>query len=127
MPAVILRTQATGVVSRPAYIKHFTVRETVKDKWGRGKTVKTRMQQQVPECQAVIFKCPADKCGKMNSQSILNAKVIDGEILGFYCCKCGRELEVEKPNDKPAAIIVPGIEQVKPFGLVDPFGHPLSR
>jgi hypothetical protein len=125
MPGIILRTQAIGLETRPSYTKYFTVKEVVKDKYGNDKTVRTRMQRLVPECESVVFKCPVDKCGKVNNQSILNAKVIDGEILGFNCCKCGRELEVVRPNDKPAGIIVPGIQAPKAFGLLGPNGMPI--
>lgn len=125
MPQIILRTQATDLVTRPAYTKYFTEKETVRDRSGRERTARTRMQCQVPECEAVIFKCPVDKCGKVNNQSILNAKVIDGEILGFNCSKCGRELEVVRPNDKPAGIIMPGIEAPRAFSLLGPNGMPI--
>jgi tRNA(Ile2) C34 agmatinyltransferase TiaS len=122
---IILRTQALGVTKRGSYFKYFTHRETVKDEVGRPKVVKTRLQQLVPACEAVSFKCPWKQCGKVNSQSLLNAKVIAGEILGFTCSKCGRELEIVKPRDEMPSIIVPGMQIPKPAGLVNSQGRPL--
>lgn len=124
---IILRTQAIGVSKRGSYIKYYTAKEKVKDWLGIEKTVKTRMQQVVPACEAVIFKCPWDKCGKRNEQSLLNSKGVVGDALSFNCCKCGREIEVTRPAEKPADIIVPGIDRPKPFALVDSFGRPFAR
>jgi hypothetical protein len=124
---IILRTQAKRIHTRQSYFKYFTVYETVKDGIF-DKKVKKHLQQEVPACEAVIFDCPksAGGCGKKNDQSILNAKVIDNEIFGFVCSRCGREIEVEKPNEAIPNIIVPGTQVPKHVGLVDALGRPLA-
>jgi hypothetical protein len=124
---IILSTKAIGTATRTAYFKYFTHKEVVKNDLGIEKTVRTRMQQRVPECQSVIFICPARGCGKKNNQSILNARAAAGDTLSFNCCRCGREIEVSKPAPERPGIIVPGITAPKPMSLVGLDGQPLSR
>ena len=127
MSSVILRTQALAIGHRFSYTRYFTVKETVKNKLGIEKSIKKRMEQKIPACETVIFKCPFPACGKKNEHSVISAKGAIGDVLSFICRKCGREIEVTKPTPKGPAIIVPGIETTKPFGLVDARGMPLSR
>jgi DNA-directed RNA polymerase subunit M/transcription elongation factor TFIIS len=126
MSGIVLRTQADGVGHRNAYVRYFKHKEKVKDQYGIERTVSTRMQQDMPACETVIFKCPAPKCGAKNEQSVLRSKGAAGESLSFECRKCGREIEVSKPAEQPK-IIVPGIEKPKHMGLVGADGRPLAR
>lgn len=120
MSGVILRTKAIRMVKRSAYTRYFTQKNQVKDGLGRVKEKKVRMMQDMPACEAVEFKCPNPRCGKLNCQSLLNAEVISKEIIQFKCCKCEHLIEVEKPNDESPRIIVPGIETAKHVGLYGP-------
>jgi predicted RNA-binding Zn-ribbon protein involved in translation (DUF1610 family) len=125
MPGIVLSANPIGTTSRPAHFEYYNHYDEVDLGFGKKKRVRTRMQRHVPACEAVIFICPASRCGKRNEQSILRAKASIGETLSFTCAKCGREIEVSKPKPKLQAIVVPGIEKAKPFGLVDPSGRPI--
>lgn len=123
---VILSTKATGIGWRPAYTKHFSIYETVKDSMGKEKKVRTRLQQQIPACESVRFVCPAPTCKKKNDQSVLSAKGTAGQYLSFICAKCKREIEVCKPPEDLNKIVLAGqMEKAEHKGLVGINGQPL--
>jgi hypothetical protein len=126
MGGVILTTKAIRVEHRMSYTRYFNTYETFTE-LGVEKKKRTRKQQEVPACEAVVFKCPAEKggCGKLNNQSILSAKGQAGESLSFKCCRCGREIEVARPEPEGSKIIVPGITSPKPMELIGLDGRPL--
>lgn len=129
MGEMILRTKALKICNKGGGVKWRTVVETVKDMFGveHRQHHHERTEGRIKGSDYVVFLCPWPSCKARNKQSMYQAKNItpDG-VLSFKCWSCRREIEVEKPVERPQIIVPELAQQPRHVGLLGPDGRPIG-